>query len=201
MLCSLRCWMAGCESTGNCGSSVPKRARLWVKMIQAFQFPKLWRSVELGVNVPCTWPCWRIMLVQFRLSWSSKVLAVSCSVWLGPLTKSFYPGCLVSPANSCASSSSALQILLPSWILILNDSYLVKTRDSFLSGRILKMFLEFPLWLSGLRTRLVSVRMWVLSLVSLSGLRIWRCCKLWPRLQCALDPMLLWLWCRLAAAA
>ena len=35
----------------------------------------------------------------------------------------------------------------------------------------LKVFLwEFPLWLSGLQTRLVSIRMWVLSLAS--GLRI-----------------------------
>ena len=32
------------------------------------------------------------------------------------------------------------------------------------------------LWLSGLRTRLVSMKMWVQSLISLSGLRIWRCC-------------------------
>ena len=34
---------------------------------------------------------------------------------------------------------------------------------------------EFPLWLSGLRTHLVSVKMCVQFLVSLSGLRI-RCC-------------------------
>ena len=46
---------------------------------------------------------------------------------------------------------------------------------------------EFPLWLSGLRTRLVSMKMQVWSLASLSRLRIWRCCKLqcrsqgWPR--------------------
>ena len=32
--------------------------------------------------------------------------------------------------------------------------------------------LEFPMWLSGLRTQVVSMRMWVRSLASLSGLRI-----------------------------
>ena len=35
---------------------------------------------------------------------------------------------------------------------------------------------EFPLWLSGLRTGLVSMRMRVRSLASLSGLRI-QCCR------------------------
>ena len=42
---------------------------------------------------------------------------------------------------------------------------------------------EFLLWLSGLRTRLVSVRMQVRSLASLSGLRIWHCHKLQQRWQ------------------
>ena len=43
------------------------------------------------------------------------------------------------------------------------------------------MYLEFPLWLIGLRTRLVFMRMWLRSLTSLSGLRI-RChYKLWQR--------------------
>ena len=36
--------------------------------------------------------------------------------------------------------------------------------------------LEFLLWLIKLRARLVSMRIWVLSLASLSGLRI-RCCR------------------------
>ena len=49
--------------------------------------------------------------------------------------------------------------------------------------------LEFLLWLSGLRTQLVSMRMQVWSLASLSGLR-----------RCSLDLALLWLWYRLAAA-
>ena len=40
---------------------------------------------------------------------------------------------------------------------------------------------DFPLWLSGLRTGPVSMRMRVRSLASLSGLRIWRCHELWCR--------------------
>ena len=39
------------------------------------------------------------------------------------------------------------------------------------------------MWLSGLRTQLVSVKMWVRSLASLSALRIWCCPKLWHRSQ------------------
>ena len=52
-------------------------------------------------------------------------------------------------------------------------------------------------WLSGLRTRLVSMRMCVRSLASLSGLRIQLCHKLRHRSY----PSLLWLWRRPAAAA
>ena len=52
---------------------------------------------------------------------------------------------------------------------------------------------EFPSWLSRLRNWLVSTRMHVWSLASLSGLRIWGCREL--------DPMLLWLWCRPVAIA
>ena len=37
---------------------------------------------------------------------------------------------------------------------------------------------ELPLWLSGLRTQLVSMRIRVQSLASLSRLTIWRCYKL-----------------------
>ena len=42
---------------------------------------------------------------------------------------------------------------------------------------------EFPLWLSGLRTHIVSLRMGVPSLASLSRLRIQHCHKLQSRLQ------------------
>ena len=44
-------------------------------------------------------------------------------------------------------------------------------------------FQEFPLWLNRLRTQLVSMRMWVQPLASLTGLRIQHCCDLWHRLQ------------------
>ena len=43
--------------------------------------------------------------------------------------------------------------------------------------------LEFPLWLSGLRTWHSVHRIWIQSLASHSGLRIWHCCKLRRRLQ------------------
>ena len=46
-----------------------------------------------------------------------------------------------------------------------------------------KFYWEFPLWLSGLRTQLVFMKMQVPSLASLSGLRIHGCQKLWCRLQ------------------
>ena len=36
---------------------------------------------------------------------------------------------------------------------------------------------EFQLWFSGLRTQLVSMRMWVWSLALMRGLRIWHCLK------------------------
>ena len=42
---------------------------------------------------------------------------------------------------------------------------------------------EFPLWLSGLRTHVVYVRLWVWLLASLSGLRIQHCHRLHHRLQ------------------
>ena len=60
---------------------------------------------------------------------------------------------------------------------------------------------EFWLWLSGLRTCLVSLRMQVQSLALLSGLRIWPCLKLQRRSQMWLDVALLWLWHRRTAAA
>ena len=45
------------------------------------------------------------------------------------------------------------------------------------------------------------MRMWVRSLVLLCGLRIWCCCKLGVDGRHGSDLVLLWLWCRLAAAA
>ena len=51
------------------------------------------------------------------------------------------------------------------------------------------------------RIRLGTVRLWVGSLASISGLRIWiwRCGELWFRLQTR--SVLLWVWLRLAATA
>ena len=46
---------------------------------------------------------------------------------------------------------------------------------------------------------IVSVRMQVQSLISLSGLKIWHFCELQLGRRCSLDLVLLWLWCRLAA--
>ena len=48
---------------------------------------------------------------------------------------------------------------------------------------------------------IVSVRMWVLSLASLSGLRISIAESCGTGHRCGSDLVLLWLWCRLAAAA
>ena len=47
------------------------------------------------------------------------------------------------------------------------------------------------------------MRIWVWSLASLRGLKIRHCHELWCRLQMWLhfNPVLLWLWCRPAAAA
>ena len=61
--------------------------------------------------------------------------------------------------------------------------------------------MEFPLWLIGLRTRLVSMRMWVQSLASLCGSGIWCCRKCSVGHRRSSDLALLWLWCRSAAAA
>ena len=45
------------------------------------------------------------------------------------------------------------------------------------------IFTEFPLWLSGLRTWLLSMKMRAHSLASLSGLSIWHCHTLQHRSQ------------------
>ena len=47
--------------------------------------------------------------------------------------------------------------------------------------------MEFPLWLSRLRTRLVSMRVQVQSLALPSGLRIQHCHELWCRSQTLLS--------------
>ena len=50
-------------------------------------------------------------------------------------------------------------------------------------------------------TQLVSMRMRVQSLASISGLRIWHCCSCGVGCRCSLDPVLLWLWRRPVATA
>ena len=61
--------------------------------------------------------------------------------------------------------------------------------------------MEFPLWLSGLWPYLVSMRSWVQSLASLSGLRVHCLQSCGIGCRCGTDPMLLWLWHRPAALA
>lgn len=51
------------------------------------------------------------------------------------------------------------------------------------------------------RIQLGTMRLWVLSLASLSGLGIWRCVSCVTVCRRRLDPALLWLWHRLAAVA
>ena len=57
------------------------------------------------------------------------------------------------------------------------------------------------MWLSGLRTQLVSMRMQVGSLASLSGLGSGVAVSCGVGYRCGSDPVWLWLWRRLAAAA
>ena len=53
--------------------------------------------------------------------------------------------------------------------------------------------LEFLLWFSGLRIQLISMRVWVRSLASFSGLRNWHCHSCGIGCRCSSDPALLWL--------
>ena len=72
-----------------------------------------------------------------------------------------------------------------------NKPYLIKIHHSW----------KFLLWLSELRTQLVSMKVQAQSPAWLSGLRILSCCKLLCRSTCVSDPAKPWLWHRLAAAA
>ena len=58
-----------------------------------------------------------------------------------------------------------------------------------------------PIMVQRERIRLGTMRLWVPSLVQLSGLRIQHCGELWCRCRCSSDPVLLWLWHRPAAIA
>ena len=59
------------------------------------------------------------------------------------------------------------------------------------SDHVSSLLREFPLWLSGLRTQLVSMRMRVPSLALLGGLRIWRgcVCSVGRQVQLQFDPL------------
>ena len=52
-----------------------------------------------------------------------------------------------------------------------------------------------------IQIQLISLRMWVQSLASLNGLRIWHYHSYDEGHRHGSDPTLLWLWCRLAAVA
>ena len=61
--------------------------------------------------------------------------------------------------------------------------------------------LGVPVVVQQKQIRLVSVRMLVRSLASLSGLRVWCCVSCGVGHRCGLDLALLWLWFRPAATA
>ena len=79
--------------------------------------------------------------------------------------------------------------LAPQFFLILLGKYHF---PNFTKSKARRQMPEFPLWFSRLRTHVVSLRMQVWSLASLSGLRIQCCHNLWhiPQLQLWFDPWL-----------
>ena len=79
-----------------------------------------------------------------------------------------------APFTRCGSNP-----LVDDWIEKMQYIYTVE----YSSAIKRKEILEFLLWLSGLLTLLVSMKMWDRSLVLLSGLKILCCCELWFRLQ------------------
>ena len=89
-------------------------------------------------------------------------------------------GCVLCVSVCVVYNSSLSRLMSVSflWLLKLNVHSFQPSHSSFL-----EIFRAFPLRLSGLRIRLVSMRMQVQSLASHSGLRILRCFKLRCRLQ------------------
>ena len=87
------------------------------------------------------------------------------------------------------------------WYLLLLRKICCQSEQSSFWYLLIFSIWEFPLWLSGLRTQLVSMRLWVPSLASLSGLRIWHATICSIGYRCGSDLTLLWLWCRMAVAA
>ena len=79
-----------------------------------------------------------------------------------------------------SSAMDSLQILIP----LPSFSFPTKTRAShtLMWQDHLRILLKCRFWsclCNSAETRLASMRMWVQSLVSLSGLGIWHCCELW----------------------
>ena len=131
-------------------------------------------------------------------SWARDLIHATKVTWVATAA-------MPDPLPSVPQGNSLWKPLVgPRTYLALGD---LKAQEYYGRGASLRVSsqISFPraclLWFSRLRTLLVSMRMWVQSLVLLSGLRIWCCCELWCRLQMWLDPMLLWLLCRPAAAA
>ena len=90
--------------------------------------------------------------------------------------------------NACLSPKSITRGFMSYQIENSNGTTIAElkeTLDEQKKRKDLKLGLcrEFLSWLRGVRTRLVSIRMLVRFLASLSGLRILRCCELWYRLQ------------------
>ena len=69
------------------------------------------------------------------------------------------------------------------------------------NGHHQKMYKQgVPILVQQKPIRLGTMKLWVWSLASLSGLKIWHCHELWYHKHGS-DPMLLWLWCKPAAVA
>ena len=106
-----------------------------------------------------------------------------------------FKGSITAPSFSFQTLSSCQgnSVLFPVYSVViliyspfLNDillSFLSLTPLPFPFFYPLKTWRKFQLWLSGLRTGLVSMKMQVQSLAQLSGLRIWHCCELQHRSQ------------------
>ena len=89
--------------------------------------------------------------------------------------------CQPEPCLYLRSSSEPREITLPESIMV----SALKVYSVLIS--IPKFLWEFPLWLSRLRTQLVTTKMRVQSLALLRSLRIQHCHELWYRSQMWLE--------------
>ena len=107
---------------------------------------------------------------------------------------------LLLSCKSCLYIWEIRPLLVASFAKIFSHSvgyliYFLFWGNSLLS--YLNISWEFLLWHIRLQTWLIPMRMWVQSAASLSGLMT----QLRRRYRHSCSPVLLWLWCRLAAAA